>query len=240
MTLNFYIDVNSQIPDVWHNFIRSEKIELLTARPLEFFSLNKYGEFIFVSNKGEIKVDFASCYNRFLSQRGRISPGPLYRALALKNRVDVSIVDATGGTGKDSALLLSFGTKLTVFERHPILQILWRAELLRLSQTSSLAIIFHAQDVASFVFSDVPQIIYFDPMYRQDDKNTKALSRQSMEIFEDMVGADTDQEEVLKKLLISASERVVVKRAIKAAPLLTPSMSYEGKTARYDTYLIRK
>jgi 16S rRNA (guanine1516-N2)-methyltransferase len=235
MTLNFYIDHSSQIPEGWINFIKEEALLIVPSPPLEYFSLNKHNELIFVSQKGEIKIDLMASYKRFLSQRGKVSPGPLYRALGLKNRSGVHVVDATGGTGKDSALLLSFDTKLMVFERHPILQILWRAE-----KINSLPITFIAQDAASFVFKELPQIIYFDPMYQQHEKNAKALSRQSMEVFEELVGADADQGEVLSKLLMCASERVVVKRAIKAAPLLPPSMSYEGKTARYDTYLIKK
>jgi len=240
MTLNFYIDRAAQIPDRWLEFILKEELLLVSKVPLEFFTLNKFGELVYVTTKGEIAVDLVSAYQRFYLQRGKVSPGPLYRALGLKNRVDVNVVDATGGTGKDSALLLSFGVVLTVFERNPILQVLWRSEVFRLQQKKTLPLSFIANDIQKQVFSELPQIIYFDPMYQQKDKNAKALSRQSMEVFEEIVGEDHDQKEVLQYLKTVATERVVVKRPVKGAPLLAPTMSYTGKTARYDVYVIKK
>lgn len=75
---------------------------------------------------------------------------------------------------------------------------------------------------------------YYDPMF--PEKKKKALSRQEMELFKNLIGEDADNQEILDALL-KLNKKIVVKRPIKSEYLCRkPKISYEGKTIRYDVY----
>lgn len=78
-------------------------------------------------------------------------------------------------------------------------------------------------------------VLYLDPMF--PEKNKTALPRKEMQIFRGWVGADEDALQLLKLAMQLPVDRIVVKRPLRAEPLLDKvTHSFEGKTVRYDLY----
>jgi len=85
-----------------------------------------------------------------------------------------------------------------------------------------------------------PDVIYFDPMFPERTKS--ALVKKEMRILKEVVGDDTDADEIFKLALTKAKKRVVVKRP-KGAPHLNnqePSLIYKGKSSRFDVYFVKR
>lgn len=92
----------------------------------------------------------------------------------------------------------------------------------------------------SFIETNRPDVIYYDPMYPEKLGSKKsALPRKEMQIFKQIVGEDHDSFEFISWAKSIAKERVVVKRSLAAKPIMpNPTASYEGKSTRYDMYKI--
>ena len=94
--------------------------------------------------------------------------------------------------------------------------------------TEDIRVVWESADWSSTV-------LYLDPMF--PEKNKTALPRKEMQIFRGWVGADEDSAELLKLALQLPVDRIVVKRPLRAEPLLDKvTHSFEGKTVRYDLY----
>ena len=154
------------------------------------------------------------------------------KAIGLKaGRVKPSVLDATGGLLGDTLLMLSLGLpKIHVFERHPLAAVLIVSALKR----SSANIEFEFKSALS-LDSDF-DVIFFDPMYM--DKNVKSAAKKEMVLFRQWIGNDEDALVVALHLKSRTQSRLVIKRSIKAAPLIEkPSLQFKGKSTRYDVYL---
>jgi 16S rRNA (guanine1516-N2)-methyltransferase len=83
-------------------------------------------------------------------------------------------------------------------------------------------------------------VIYLDPMYPEEGRSESALPKKAMQMFRKLVGDDLDATAAFTVALKVARERVVVKRPGHALPLggREPTHRFEGKTARYDMYLV--
>ena len=204
----------------------------------------------------------------FIDTWRRIKPGsknqrkkdPLLKALTIKksgNEGPIKLIDATCGTGKDSLFFIKQGIKTLGYERSPYLApLLWDAKRRALADPELGPIL---KENFFFCFSDAvkhqgclssehltsvpnsnefkkPDIIFLDPMF--PPKRKKALPKKEMVIFSELVGADHDQETLLKWALDLRPQRVIVKRPIWADPpeSFVPDTSYQGKTVRFDTY----
>ena len=153
------------------------------------------------------------------------------------------ILDLTAGMAVDSVFLFKLGCQVTAIERsEPIYQMLAAAYEKAgdhfTKYKGSLRFI-HAdanQYLNQFENHQGPEVIYYDPMYPMKTKS--ALPKKSMQVFRQVVGDDQDCEQVLAKALLKAKYRVVVKRPVKADPILPGVMhSFEGKIVRYDMYV---
>ena len=83
---------------------------------------------------------------------------------------------------------------------------------------------------------DAPDVVYLDPMFPPRKKS--ALPKKEPRILRRLVGEGPDAGELLDIARRVARRRVVVKRTPHAPPLApAPTMSYEGKIARYDVYV---
>ncbi len=176
--------------------------------------------------------DLMRKYQQHKSRNYALSREPLYKAVGLKKSTSTTIVDATFGQGNDAMLLLSFGAKIIGYERNPLLAALILSDLHDSQFTDNLE--FHYGDVQGLDASG--DVLYYDPMYG-DQINTKAKPKKEMQVFREIVGKDEDVESFLEWAFKHFS-RVVIKRAIRAKELApNPSISFEGKSTRYDVYL---
>ena len=86
-----------------------------------------------------------------------------------------------------------------------------------------------------------PDIIYLDPMYPEEGRSKSALPKKEMQIFRRLLGDDHDTEALFELALSASRTRVVVKRPLSAPALGgRATHSFEGKTARFDMYLVKR
>ena len=194
---------------------------------------------------GALKVDFSDGALTWRRNHGGGTGQAVAKAVGLKQKKQLSILDATAGTATDAFVLAALGCHMTLLERHPVVAALLEDALLRaqddahvyditqrmrLHQGSSLTFM---QGCADNCFD----VVYLDPMFPHSGK--KAQVKKSMQYFRDMVGKDEDANALLLPALRLANYRVVVKRPRKS-PYLNqqpPSFSQEGKANRFDIYV---
>lgn len=166
------------------------------------------------------------------------------KAVGWKKNKPIHIFDTTAGLGREAFLLAALGAKLTLFERHPIIAALLKDGLQRAKAVSEIAPIIDRMTLIetcaiSYLqspFTDLPQVIYCDPMFETRTKS--AAVKKEMQILQTVVGADTDAQQLVKLSLKVAQQRVVVKRANYAPPLMeNPSFSLKGRSHRFDVYI---
>jgi 16S rRNA (guanine1516-N2)-methyltransferase len=190
-------------------------------------------QLIFKENNGlELKINAKSEleYHKRYFFKNSLHKELLAKAIGIKKGKDKpKVLDCTGGTLKDSLLMYAFGIELIVCERNPV-----AASLISnaISQ-NRLNMKFINDSCLSETFD--ADVAYFDPMYSH--KNEKSLPKKEMRIFREVVGEDLDSLEVAQ-ILKKNYKRLVIKRSTKAPFLIdSPSMSFTGKSTRYDVYL---
>jgi 16S rRNA (guanine1516-N2)-methyltransferase len=156
---------------------------------------------------------------------------------ACKPRKDLYIIDATAGWGRDAAILASFGAKVLMLERNPIMGVLLEDALQR--KTSNLNLHLKKQDAIAFLSSlseaDFPDLIYLDPMHPLRQKS--ALVKKELQVLQQLVRPDKDVLKLIQVARTKILQRVVVKWPQKLPSLLPPNSSVSGKTVRFDVYL---
>lgn len=173
---------------------------------------------------------------------------PLARACGLRKGATPSVLDATGGLGRDAFVLASLGCTVTVVERSPVIAALLADGLRRAAANRATAAIvarmaLHRGDarrlLASLPSDRRPDVVYLDPMYPHRTKS--ALVKKEMRVFRALVGTDPDAPELLAAALGAALRRVTVKRPRLAPPLRgpAPSTAISSKNTRYDVYICR-
>lgn len=180
-------------------------------------------------------------------QRSRIRAGRrqlLARAVGLHLKRDATVLDATGGLGRDAFTLAALGASLILVERQPLIVELLR-DAQRRARLSPDALIAEAADRLRIVGSDALDVnaaqgpfdaVYLDPMYPDDGKS--ALPQKEMQMLRELAGDDLDAAALLAHVR-TLSPRVAVKRPSKAVWLgeAQPNMHLEGTQARFDLYL---
>jgi len=196
---------------------------------------------------GAVFVDFVGGAvghrRRFGGGRGQ----PIAKAVSLKGGANPTVVDATGGLGRDAFVLASLGCKVTLLERSPIVAALledglsrakedeeigpWIAERLRLVHADAV------EWMNALTEDDFPEVVYLDPMFPHRSKS--ALVKKEMRLLQQLLGVDPDADALLPAALRIARKRVVVKRPDSAPHLaeMEPSMSIHSKKHRYDVYV---
>ena len=194
---------------------------------------------------GPVYVDFLKGVVRQRSVGNRARGQLIARAIGLKTYSNPTVLDLTAGLGQDAFILASLGCKITMLERNSIIAALLKEGLARAQiaaagwfKSLQLKLIeVEAQHYLSTLktFYDV---IYMDPMYPIGRKS--ALVKKEMRVLRYVVGKDEDAPQLLKTALKKARHRVVVKRSRLSPKLIdsvNPSLSYEGKSIRFDVYL---
>ena len=174
----------------------------------------------------------------------RVFPGKelLVKAIAGRQKKDLTVIDATAGLGRDSFVLASIGYTVTLLERNPILAALLQDGLKRAKNEPKLCNIierlhFKQGNAVQLLPELTATVVYLDPMYPHREKS--ALVKKEMRMLRDIVGDDNDAANLLAIALQCASERVVVKRPKHAENLNAqpPSFSLTGRSSRFDIYL---
>lgn len=170
---------------------------------------------------------------------------PLCRAVLGKLKAPL-VYDATAGLGRDALLLQAAGARVRMFERSVVIWELLHDALRRAAASPALQALLPqglpglmpCGTLAGQHLQELPEVIYFDPMFPQRHKS--ALVKKELRMLHYIVGADQDAEEYLQMLLRLALVKVVVKRPAGAGKLggaqALVSGSTGGKICRYDIY----
>ncbi|WP_025563498.1 class I SAM-dependent methyltransferase [Psychromonas sp. SP041] len=193
--------------------------------------------------QGLVFVDFASGAVAHRRKFGGGKGQSIAKAVGIKAGIELHVIDATAGLGRDAFVLASLGCKVDMVERSSIAAALlqdglerayldseigeWMQQRMRLTHASGYEYLQNHQ----------ADIVYLDPMFPHKKKS--ALVKKEMRVFQGVVGADLDADDLLDVALAAAKYRVVVKRP-DYAPFLNdkkPSMSINMKNNRFDVYV---
>ncbi|KAE9529405.1 class I SAM-dependent methyltransferase [Testudinibacter aquarius] len=194
---------------------------------------------------GAVTVDFVSGTMAHRRKFGGGRSEAIAKAVGIKKEYLPTIIDATSGLGRDAFVLAAIGCKVRLIERHPVVFALlqdglqrayqdaeigeWLQHRMQLLSVNNLTALSPTQDCAD--------VVYLDPMYPHKQKS--ALVKKEMRIFQHLVGADLDADQLLPSARQLARKRVVVKRP-DYAPFLAeqkPHFSQTTKNHRFDVYM---
>lgn len=173
-------------------------------------------------------------YHKKTFARQSIKNDPLYRALGLHKNKYSTIIDATCGLGGDSLLFAYFGLSILSFEQSELLYTLIDFEIERFKERTKLTWQHRQGDFLDS--NQAAQIVYLDPMYSAS-ASKKTLPSKEMQLLRAMDLPETEPIELLEMAKTRASNRVVVKRPVKAPQIAKPDFNLTGKSTRYDVYL---
>ena len=169
------------------------------------------------------------------------------RAVGIKSGIRPDVIDATAGLGRDSFILASLGSKITLIERSQIIHDLLADGMKRASRIGgrtaeiiSRMKLLHA-DAIEILPKLSTDVIYLDPMHPPRKKS--ALVKAKMRQIRSIVGEDPDQIELITTALNSSCNRVTLKWPFKSPlPSLLPKSSYQimGKTVQFDIFIKSK
>ncbi|MCF6293521.1 MAG: class I SAM-dependent methyltransferase [Robiginitomaculum sp.] len=195
----------------------------------------------------QIHIDFTSAAFRHRLKYGGEKGQALAKAVGLNKGRTPAIVDATAGLGRDGFVLAHLGAEITMIERSPVvaqalqkaLQVAEEAEPIFAEPAKRIKLI--TGDAIEVLSNISPQVVYIDPMHPARKKS--ALVKQNMRDLRQIVGDDSDKQNLIIAALQFASHRVVLKwpRA-EGLPDDLPKPSYDisGKTTRYYVFICSK
>ena len=194
---------------------------------------------------GSVRVEFTKGKAAF--RRRQQKQEMLIRAIGFKGGAPPTVIDGTGGLGRDCFILAVAGCRIQVFEREPVIAALLSDGLKRAlihPETSEIAqrIRLTACDTVT-ALQKIQQsgqqvdVVYLDPMFPERRKSAQV--KKELQMLQMLVTDDSSTEKLLAAALSTAAKRVVVKRPLRAPYLAdrSPSHSLSGKTIRFDVYI---
>ncbi|WP_192903096.1 16S rRNA (guanine(1516)-N(2))-methyltransferase RsmJ [Photorhabdus khanii] len=229
----------SQLAERWQLVHDESAVMALVLTP-QHLELRKRNE----PKLGGIYVDFVS---GTMAHRRRFGGGrgeAVAKAVGIKKDYLPTVVDATAGLGRDAFVLASLGCHVRMLERHPVVAALLDDGLQRGYQDEEIGswlkermTLLHASSITALTdITPQPDVVYLDPMYPHKQKS--ALVKKEMRVFQSLVGADEDADNLLSPAQALAKRRVVVKRPDYAEPLagVAASAAITTKNHRFDIY----
>src|SRR3990167_5807313 len=134
---------------------------------------------------------------------------------AVKPYPGMKIIDATAGWGRDAAVLASFGAKVLLLERHPVMAVLLADALERQDDHDQnvLQLALLQVDAIEYLLTlssvDCPEIIYLDPMHPLRRK--EALVKRELQVLQQLIGPQQDIADLLTIAKQKATRQVVMK-----------------------------
>lgn len=189
-------------------------------------------------------IDFHRGKSGYRAVNSSLKSEAIARAVGVTGKRHPSVVDATAGLGRDALVLAGFGCSVELIERHPMVNALLTDAVQRaqqvddaVGQAARLLSMSAAKHIKELPTAST-DVVYLDPMYPKTGKQ-KAQVKKDMQMFQHLVGSDSDADELLLPALAVARYRVVVKRP-NHAPFLggkEPSQQLQSKKHRFDLYI---
>ncbi|KGQ24087.1 class I SAM-dependent methyltransferase [Gallibacterium anatis] len=193
---------------------------------------------------GAICVDFVAGTMAHRRKFGGGRGEAVAKAVGVKKGKLPKVLDATAGLGRDAFVLAAIGCELSLVERNPVVAALLEDGLQRAYQDAEIGD-FMQQRMKLLPIKTIAEldpetgkfdVVYLDPMFPH--KNKSALVKKEMRVFQSLVGADLDADQLLATAL-KLAHRVVVKRPDYAGYLAEckPHFSQTTKNHRFDIYI---
>ncbi|KAK5581283.1 hypothetical protein RB653_001314 [Dictyostelium firmibasis] len=200
----------------------------------------------------EILLDYTEGTVAHRTAFGKNKKSPIIRSICRSNGVfPDTILDVTGGLGKDAWIMASFGSKVTIIERNPVLVYLIERALSKAllnpdtSDIASRITLIHKDSIEYLVenfknssIENRPQVIFMDPMY-QPKKTEKSLSKKDIRAVRKLVGGDRDSTTLFALSRRFATNRVVWKRP-RGVLTFNPDIEYKSTDTCFYVYLTNK
>lgn len=190
-----------------------------------------------------LRVDFLAGRLGWRLRQARHRREALGHACDLGRWPESTVLDATAGTGADSALLATLGARVTALERSPVVAALLVDGLRRAADDPRIGarlarLSVHNVEASTWI-QDHPgayDVICLDPMF--EDTGSAAAAK-PMAMLRRLIPPAGDCASLLRQARGSARRRVVVKRHRNAEPLagVAGDFSITGKSVRFDVYL---
>ena len=182
-------------------------------------------------------VDFSQGKAAFRAAKASLKDEAIGRACGLAKYKSATILDGTAGLGRDALVLAQLGATVLLRERNPVVAALLLDGLQRLQHSdANLATRLQWYDDS---YQGAIDVVYLDPMYPKSDRKQRAAVKKDMQMFQQLVGADHDADQLLADARAKAQYRVVVKRPQHADFLdqQPPQSQVISKKHRFDIYL---
>lgn len=203
---------------------------------------------------GDVWVDFCGGEVAYRRLHGGGAGQAVAKAVGVSGGFRPHVLDATAGLGEDAFVLASLGCSVTMIERSPVAHVLLQDGLRRAKchaqETDDVALAaivdrmrLQWEDSIAYMRSGsalLADVVYLDPMFPPRKKS--AAVKKNMAMFHNVIGVDSDEDELLDAALRVARFRVVVKRP-RIAPCLggrEPTIKHQGKSSRFDIYALRR
>ncbi|WP_354623448.1 class I SAM-dependent methyltransferase [Psychromonas sp. MME2] len=246
--------MNIDIPLICNDAILSAKAKLLREKwgflstRNDHFQLHLLPDHLALeqvddAKQGLVFVDFVSGAVAHRRKFGGGKGQSIAKAIGLKAGVQLDVIDATAGLGRDAFVLASLGCNVTLVERSPVAAALLEDGLERAYMNVEIGswmqqrMRLHFGSGYEYLQQHETDVVYLDPMFPHKKKS--ALVKKEMRVFQGVVGADLDADNLLEVALNAARYRVVVKRP-DYAPYLNdkkPTMTIKTKKNRFDVYV---
>ncbi|WP_252176911.1 class I SAM-dependent methyltransferase [Endozoicomonas sp. 4G] len=196
-----------------------------------------------------ISVDFVGGKAGHRRKFGGGKGQDIAKAVGLNKGAKPHVLDATGGLGRDAFVLASLGCRVTIIERSPVIAALLEDGIRRAMADLEVSEIAGRMQLikedsrrsmeSSLSAGKQFDVVYLDPMFPHKEKSAQV--KKEMKIFQELLSADSDADELLEPALKLARYRVVIKRP-RLAPELgnaSPTYKLEGKACRYDIHALK-
>ncbi|MDX1706051.1 class I SAM-dependent methyltransferase [Pseudidiomarina sp.] len=190
-----------------------------------------------------LRIDFVEGKTAFRAAHASRKHEAIARACGFARNPEPHILDATAGLGRDALVLAQLGARVALNERNPVVAALLTDALKRLEAVApELARRLYFAGTDSLQprqwLADPVDVVYLDPMYPKGDRKQRAAVKKDMQMFQQLVGSDSDADSLLDPALAVARKRVVVKRPQHADFLAgrKPESQITGKKHRFDIY----
>lgn len=195
-----------------------------------------------------VYVDFVGGAMGYRKQHLALKNELIAKAVTIKSKTKLNVLDATAGLGRDAFVLANLGCQVQMLEREPIIALMLEDGMARalVHPDCSAAIermMLRLVDAVSYIpqieVNSRPDVIYLDPMFPRRRKAAKV--KKEMQLLHQLLQDCEPQIALLALAREKAGKKVVVKRP-RHAPFLenqSPNYSVEGKSSRYDIYLTR-
>lgn len=242
------------IPLICNDSVLNQKAKILREKwgflstQNDLFQLQLLPEYLALEQKddpqqGLVFVDFTSGGVAHRRKFGGGKGQAIAKAIGLKPGVQVDVIDATAGLGRDAFVLASLGCNVTMIERSAVAAALLedgleRAYLnLEIGTWMKQRMKLHFGSANEYLKNHQTDVVYLDPMFPHKKKS--ALVKKEMRVFQGVVGEDLDADSLLDVAINAARYRVVVKRPDYASFLndKKPTMSIKTKKNRFDVYV---